>query len=159
MVFGYNQFIVLDSAVSNAAFQWTDDNMNQGFARQDSVVSFVTLTQYGKADLRVFLSEYTHDAYYERVIAVPFYSVSGKLVVEGPEESGLMKPVEIPKGNYFLFAAQKKVGDDSLRCFLGIDLFLERQGNRNDCQIIKADSLLKPPKTLIQHTSINEDVE
>jgi len=48
----------------------------------------------------------------ERVIAVPFLVTSGKVIVEGPEETETERNVRLPSGNYRLIAAQNVTGED-----------------------------------------------
>jgi hypothetical protein len=65
---------------------WTDTHVSQGFARRESTVGFGTILEFGDAELRVQLGQYSANKDHERVIAVPFYSPSGEVVVQGPEE-------------------------------------------------------------------------
>lgn len=155
MVFGYSQFFVKDSEVTDFAFQWTDSNMEQGFARQDSVVSFRTISDFGKANLRLMLGTYSPEISYDRVIAVPFRLKSDKLQVFGPEESGLIESIIVEPGNYRLVAAQKLLGMIAEIHELQIDLFLKKtECLSKSSEILIRDEKLNPAETLKEFTEI-----
>src|SRR6185295_10740927 len=87
LYFSYNQFMVYDQSVQLPGCDWTDDHFAQGFARRESVVNFNALLEFGYADVEISFEPYQPKQEDERVIAVPFHVMSGKVVVEGPEET------------------------------------------------------------------------
>lgn len=161
MVFGYGQFIVRDKSIWNTAFLWTEDHMKQGFARIESVASFSTMLNYGEADLRVFLTGYKHNASYERVIAVPFLSVSGEIFVEGPEEAALTEPHRIMPGAYRLVSAQRVISEDVqdfVQGYEAIDVFFEKTMELGlTSAVVLADAQLSPPDQLLEFAEVIEN--
>src|SRR5689334_1078334 len=89
LYFPYSQFMVYDLSVQLPGCDWMDEHTAQGFARRDSVVNFNTLLEFGYTDVTVSREAYQPQQEYQRVIAVPFHVTSGKVVVEGPEESAV----------------------------------------------------------------------
>lgn len=166
LIFGYGQFIVTDAQISNCAFLWSEENMNQGFARQESVASFVTLEQFGVANLTVFLGSYPtvflggypSGKKHERVIAVPFNLVSGSLLIEGPEEAGLIEPLKVAKGAYRLVSAQTLLSAaNDEEPVLALDLYLEKKEKLPDSStIIIQDKQLNPSFPLLEFTAIHD---
>jgi hypothetical protein len=81
--FDYNQFLVYDSSVEVPKCEWTEAHTLQGFARRKSVACVGTLLPGGQAEATVFLGSYKAQLDYERVIALPFHSPTGKIIVRG----------------------------------------------------------------------------
>lgn len=106
--FSYSQFMVFDESELLPGCEWTELHSNQGFARRLSTVCFGTLLEFGHACVTVLHEQYNPHNIYDRVISVPFLSVSGIVCVEGPEELNSERVFQIPAGNYRLTAAQKK---------------------------------------------------
>jgi hypothetical protein len=69
------------------------------------VVNFRALLEFGLADVAVRLASYQPQQQYERVVAVPFHVTSGRVVVDGPEESRVERGMDLPQGHYRLVAA------------------------------------------------------
>jgi hypothetical protein len=88
---------------------------------------------------------------YERVIAVPFVVVTGKVVVDGPEENDVQRLVELPPGNYRLVSAQRALADDEEL----IDLFFEKVDEPcHLSEIIVADEELDGSDTLLETADV-----
>ena len=139
--------MVYDQTEQLPGCDWTEEHTAQGFARRESTVCFGTLLEFGHADVSVMVGSYQAQSDYERVISVPFRSVSGKVTVEGPEEFEVNRAFEMPCGDYKLTAAQAIVGEDEER----IDLFFEPVfAPINGSAILVADEMLKPQEALIE---------
>jgi Competence protein J (ComJ) len=151
IVYSYSQLQVFDSDIDRPGFHWTEEHVEQGFARQSRNVSFATLSSYGTADVAVFVAAYEERGEYERVIAVPFELKSGKLEFGGPEESAHAHGLFLPNGHYRLVAAQTLLADDRERVdlyFEKLDLPLRRS------RILVADEQLRPPATLSETAEV-----
>lgn len=87
----------------------------------------------------------------QRVIAVPFLVTSGKVIVEGPEETMPERNVTLPPGNYRLIAAQRVTGEDEE----AIDLFFELLSKPLErSAILVADDKLNPPALLVERAGV-----
>ncbi len=150
--FSYNQFLVYDSSVSSPGCIWTDTHVGQGFARRESVVCFSTILEFGNARLSVCLGPYSKSTNHERVISTPFNAPTGKVLIEGPEESNTNRHIELEPGCYKVTAAQKVVrGDEE------IELYFEKVIKPEEhSMIIIADEELDPPDELLEHAEIAE---
>lgn len=146
--FSYKQFIVYDESVRLPGCDWTEKHIAQGFARRESVAGFSTLLEFGYANLTVSRGEYLPKKEYERVIAVPFFVTSGKVIVCGPEELNNQKRCfDLSPGNYRLVAAQR-ANDDEEEV---VDLFFEPlEGPLERSTVLVADSALNPPASLLE---------
>ncbi|MCI0527426.1 MAG: competence protein ComJ, partial [Nitrospira sp.] len=115
MYFSYSQFMVSDETVKVPACDWTEDHSKQGFARRLSTVCFGTILEFGTASVNVYLGPYVEREGYERVIAIPFFSPSGRVVVKGPENFTVPpeQRLSLQPGHYKLFAAQQVVDEDA----------------------------------------------
>lgn len=150
--FSFNQFLVYDSSVSMPGCLWTDTHIRQGFARRESVVCFGTILEFGKASLSVYLEPYPKEMNHDRAISTPFKSPTGKILIEGPEESNTNRYIELEPGFYNLTAAQKVVDYCE-----EIELFFEKVIEPNShSMIIIADDELDPPDELKEYAEIAE---
>ena len=150
LYFSYSQFMVYDQSEQMPGCDWTEEHTAQGFARRESTVCFGTPLEFGHADVAVIFGPYQPQAEYERVIAVPFRSGSGKVTIEGPEEMDADRVFDVPSGDYRLTAAQTIIGDDER-----IDLFFEPvAAPLKQSSIIVADEMLNPPEPLIETSGI-----
>ncbi|MCI0527497.1 MAG: competence protein ComJ [Nitrospira sp.] len=149
MYFSYNQFMVSDETVKLPGCDWTDVHDKQGFARRLSTVSFLTILEFGTASVSVYLGPYVEREGYERVIAVPFFSPSGKVVIEGPENhpAPLEQRLRLQPGHYKLFAAQQVVDEDAELIELYFH-WLDEPAEKSE--ILVADEELEPPETLLE---------
>lgn len=59
-------------------------------------MNFNTPLEFGYADVTVNLARYRPHLEYIRVIAVPFLVKSGKVTVEGPDETNVQRRFELP---------------------------------------------------------------
>lgn len=151
LYFSYSQFMVYDQSVQLPGCDWTEAHTAQGFARRESVVNFNTLREFGYADVAVSRNAYHPQREYQRVIAVPFLVTSGKVVVDGPEETSVERSVTLPPGHYRLVAAQRAIGDDEEV----IDLYFEPLTKALEQSIILvADEELRPSMPLIETAEI-----
>lgn len=153
--FSYNQFIVSDETVELPGCEWTETHHRQGFARRQSTVSFLTVLEFGTGLVRVYLSSYVENSHYERVIAVPFFSPTGIVIVESPEEYPvpLDQRITLQSGYYKLFAAQRVVDDDEEI----IDLYFQRLDEpAKSSEILVADDELDPPENLLEEAEVVE---
>ena len=115
------------------------------------MVYFVTLLEFGNADVVYELGPFVPDESYERVIAVPFTVVTGKVIVDGPDENNVQRLVELPNGNYRLVAAQRTTGDEEEV----IDLFFEKLDEPlRQSRIIVADKQLEVPGALLETADV-----
>lgn len=153
LYFSYSQFFVYDGSVQMPACDWTKAHSDQGFARREGTVAFGTLLEFGRARVVVAVTPYQPRDEYERVIAVPFDSVSGKVIVDGPEETetGRERNFALQPGNYRLVVAQRVTGDDEE----AIDLFFEPLTNPLErSAVLVADDALNPPTTLLETAGV-----
>ena len=114
MIFSHNHFYVYDNAVDLPGLDWTDLHIQQGFARRPSTVGFSTLVEFGTATLRVYGDGYAKNKLFQRVISVPFESITGEILIEGPEEFDVNRSIFLEVGHYELFVAQKTVSSNPL---------------------------------------------
>jgi hypothetical protein len=151
LYFSYSQFVVYDQSVELPGCAWTDAHSAQGFARRESTVCFNTPLQFGYADVTVRRSAYEPREEYERVIVVPFLVTSGKVIVDGPEESDVERSFALRPGNYRLVAAQRVTGDEEE----AIDLFFELLTKPLErSAVLVAGQALNPPSPLIETAGI-----
>ena len=87
----------------------------------------------------------------ERVIRVPFYSPSGKVLIEGPEENSA-HTVIIDPGHYQLTSAQRANYDDEM-LFLRL-YFYKVEHPVTKSEIIVKDEQLNPPRPLLETAEI-----
>ncbi|RYZ71969.1 MAG: hypothetical protein EOP09_03890 [Proteobacteria bacterium] len=151
LYFSYSQFMVFDETEELPGCEWTEEHSAQGFARRESTVCFGTPLEFGNAEVRATIGSYRPRLEYDRVIAVPFFCSSGKVIVEGPEEMDAGRLLELPNGNYKLTAAQIITGDDEET----IDLFFEPLSEPLDRSVILvSDEMLNPPRPLKEEAEI-----
>ena len=151
MYFSYGQFMVYDIDVISPGCAWTEDHTAQGFARRDSVVSFISILDFGQADVTFVLGAYQPTREFDRVIAVPFTVVTGRVLIEGPEEMDAGRTIELPPGFYSLTAAQRVLNDD----WEDVHLFFESLADpRKSSTILVADDMLSPPFPLLETVEI-----
>jgi hypothetical protein len=149
--YSYSQFMVFDRSVKLPGCAWTDAHFLQGFARRDQNVCFGTLSEFGHADLNVYLAPYETRDEYERVVEVPLKVLSTEIAISGPEEYPEKYVAQVTAGDYRLVSAQATVRED----LETIDLYLERlafplAGSR----IIVADGALRPPSPLLETAEV-----
>ena len=143
--------MVYDQSVRLPGCDWTEEHTAQGFARRELVVNFNTLLEFGYADVAVSRETYQPEQEYQRAIAVPFQVTSGKVVVEGPEETTVERAVSLPPGHYRLVAAQHVTGDDKEV----IDLYFEPLTEALESSaILVADEALTPSTPLIETAKV-----
>jgi hypothetical protein len=108
--------------------------------------------EYGDAALIVYIGSYDFDEAHQRVICVPLYVPSGKVRVEGPEESGIGRELAVAPGHYRVCAAQKLASNGDAEV---IELFFEPlAAPQQRSEIIVADEELEPPETLVEETEV-----
>src|SRR5437016_2369137 len=103
--FDYNQILVYDVSVAVPECTWTEEHCNQGFARRESVACLGTILQYGQADAVVFHGPFVEQETYERVIALPFYVPTGRVIIQGMMEVYLAHVLFCGQGQYKLYVA------------------------------------------------------
>jgi len=143
--------MVFDETVEFPGCDWTEQHTAQGFARRESVVNFSTLLEFGYADVTINIGKYEPHPDHQRVIAVPFLITSGRVLVEGPEETDAERNFTMPPGNYRLVAAQHVTADDQeviVLCFEPLTKALARSA------VLVADEALNPPMPLIETAEI-----
>jgi hypothetical protein len=151
LYFSYSQFLVYDQSVAAPGCLWTEKHTAQGFARRESTVCFGTLIEFGHADVTAEFGRFVPNQSHERVIAVPFTVVTGKIIVDGPDENNVQRLVELPNGNYRLVAAQRAIGDETE----AVDLFFENLSEPSRrSEIIVADKQLEVPGTLLETADV-----
>lgn len=143
--------MVYDQSVRLPGCAWTDQHTAQGFARRESTVNFNTPVEFGYADVTVSRSSCEPREENDRVIAVPFRVASGKVVVEGPEETTPERSFELPPGDYRLVAAQRVIADDEE----SIELFFEPLAKPlQHSVVLVADEGLNPPVSLLETAGV-----
>ena len=147
LYFSYSQVMVYDQSVQLPGCDWTEVHTAQGFARRGSVVNFNTPLEFGYADAEVRREGYQPQREYQRVIAVPFRVTSGKVVVEGPEETTVERSISLPPGHYRLVAAQYVTADDEEVIDVYVDLLTKAL---EQSAVLVADEALSPPTPLIE---------
>lgn len=141
-----------------AGLLWTPTHSKQGFARRQSSASFLTLAQFGYADLVVGASLFASKSDYIRAISVPFYTPSGRVLIEGPDEVRIGRIVVIGAGYYRLTAAQRLVEralyqdeEDTI----AIDLYLEMvETPLLKSEIVISDQGLAPSGLLVEDADV-----
>lgn len=145
----YSQFLVHDKSEVEPQCEWTELTFAQGFARRASTSNFLALIEYGSAEVRVFSGHPVDFTRYRRLIAVPFCIVHGEVFVRGPEEIDSPWSFEFPVGCYTLYVGQSFLDDEHEN----IDLYFEKLCSLPlRSRILVADSRLKPPMTLCEHS-------
>jgi hypothetical protein len=107
--------------------------------------------EFGDADVTINIGKYAPHPDYERVIAVPFLVTSGRVLVEGPEETDAERNFTMPPGNYRLVAAQHITADGEEvinLCFEPLTKALVRSA------VLVADEALNPPTPLIETAEV-----
>jgi len=149
ITFSYYQFMVYDVSVDMPECEWTADHSNQGFARRQGTVCFAALLQWGSAHVDTFFGPYVPNDRHQRVIAVPFDTPTGRVIVQGMMEVYVAHTLFVPKGHYTLYAAQELVDEDEGQ--ENICLFFHRLAEpAASSAIIKADATLVPPDRLLE---------
>jgi len=151
LYFSYSQFMVYDESVRLPGCAWTGEHSAQGFARRESTVNFGTLLEFGYADVAIAGSAYQPQKEYERVIAVPFLVTSGKVIVEGPEETETERNVRLPPGDYRLIAAQSVTGEEEESIDLSFELLAKPL--EQSCVLV-ADKALCVPNRLVETAEV-----
>ena len=153
LYFSYSQFFVYDQSVALLhGLLWEDEHVAQGFARRESTISFATLLEFGHADVTVELRPFVPNNVYERVIVVPFTATTGRVFVDGVDETNMVERfIDIAEGHYRLVAAQRTVGDEEEV----IDLFFEKLAEPlQHSEVIVADKQLDVPGTLLETAEV-----
>jgi hypothetical protein len=146
----YNQLLVYDVSVEVPECSWTEAHCDQGFARRESTVCFDTILQYGDAEVTIYEGPYSDNALYQRAVAVPFFSPTGRVIVQSVLEIYVAKVVFLPKGYYRLYAAQW-LADDGDEDRQSIDLFFEAlPAPAAQSAVLRADEGLNPPAVLLE---------
>jgi len=153
--FSHWQVLIYDSAVANPCLEWTEGHSGQGFARKESALCLGTLLQAGDAVVRVYSGQYTWREGYQRVLSVPFFTPTGRVIIHGLMEFYLGRVIFLQPQHYLLIAAQRLVGDisdDEADDLETIELYFAGMGNNpaTCSQILTADEGLNPPNTLLE---------
>lgn len=151
LYFSYGQFLVYDESVSLPGCDWTPGHTDQGFARRESTVCFRTLLEFGNALVRVYLGSYIQSEGDERVIAVPFDSPTGKVLIEGPDDAPGSHSVLLEPSPYQLFASQRATGEE--RELISI-YFRKLDEPLSHSEILVADEELNPPEQLLEDAEV-----
>lgn len=151
LYFSYGQFLVYDASVRLPGCLWNDAHVAQGFARRASVACFSTLLEFGDATVYCTQGPFEPSDGYERVIAVPFTALTGKVIVDGPDEHDRARFFHVPAGDYELVAAQQAISDDEEI----VDLFVRAlQEPMPKSRVLVADEALNPPKVLLETADV-----
>lgn len=152
MAFSHGQFLLFDATVAVPECEWTDDHTSQGFARRESAICLGSILQDGVASVRVFHGSYSPQREYQRVIANPFTSPSGRIIVNGLMEMYISRLVQLRPGYYRVYTCQAL--DDAHDEHELIDLFFfpEEQPSHQS-EIIIADEGLSPPSVLVEEAA------
>jgi len=143
--------MVYDKDLQLPGCAWTDQHTAQGFARRESVVNFNTLLEFGYADVVVTIGLFQPHPNYERVVAVPFLVTSGKIIVDGPEETNVERTFALSPGSYRLVAAQCVKGDEEE----DVVLFFEPLAKPLDrSAVLLVDDMLNPIMPLLETAKV-----
>ena len=90
----------------------------------------------------------------ERVIGVPFLVTSGKVIVEGPEETETERNVRLPPGDYRLIAAQSVTGEEEESIDLSFELLAKPL--EQSCVLVAGKALCVPNR-LVETAEVAEE--
>jgi hypothetical protein len=149
LYFSFSQFLLFDSALTEPALEWSQEHSAQGFVRAESRVAVGSLLSHGIARARVFDEPPQGVGTYRRVIAVPMELTSDRVAFTNPDAlPSEAVPVELPRGHYRVFVAQRLEEDGKRE---SVDVFFERLTEAlTRSQIIVADDALDPPSCLLE---------
>lgn len=151
--FSHGQIIVADAAIKAPGNYWTERHSRQGFARRESSVGFATLCAFGHGRLIVDCGGLILYHRYERVIAVPFEVVSGRVEIAGPEEDYGIRVIALEKGNYRLVCGQRLRTDGALELGLTFEPVVSPLTRS---EVLVQDAALSPVLPLIESAQIAE---
>src|SRR5262249_13422716 len=123
--FDYYQFLVYDVSVQVPQSEWKKEHSDQGFARRESAACIGTMLQHGNAEAAVFFGPFVEHEKHERVLALPFSSPEGKIIIRGLMEIYVSHVVFCPTGHYKLYVAQW-IADEQMEKE-GIHMFFQPQ--------------------------------
>ena len=148
--FSHSQFMVYDASVELPGCKWTEAHSRQGFARRESTACLGALLEFGHARVEVDTGPFVPRPEDERVISIPFFAKTGRVVVSGPEED-IMHLVRLGCGHRRLTVAQSVVNDEPE----SIRLTFERVDEPDPAsRILKSDPGWTPPSTLLEDAEI-----
>lgn len=147
MYFSYSQFLTLDAVHGTKGVVGTEGHYRQGFVRGPNSVSFLTLEEFGNAQLSIKLGQWRPNSDFVRVIEVPFEVVSGRVCVEGPDEYKSGRAVAIEPGNYRLTCSQAVTGEDAETIEL---VFEPLAAAQTRSRVIVVDAGLDLPRELLE---------
>jgi hypothetical protein len=136
----HSQLAVFHAGMRDPFNDWEDAHVEQGFAWRPGSVSFSTLDEGGDIGIDVVREKkWSIDPAAARVIRVPF-----EVPEDGIEIASIIsgQAVDVPAGRYNLYYETGKKGE-SLWC-----RFTFVPSDNPQAEILKADSVLKPPKRL-----------
>ena len=152
--FTHNQILAYDSSVSNPECHWSKQHLHQGFARRQSNVCFASLFDAADATVTVYLGQYVSDQRYLRVVAVPFYTPTGRVIVSGVLEIYLARVVFVPPGNYMLYCGQWFIDDETEPDQQLIDLFFHKlNAAASQSKILVADERIQQAGVLLEEAN------
>jgi hypothetical protein len=147
--FSYNQLLIYDVSVAVPECEWTEDHVRQGFARRISNICLGTILQGGTARIRVYHGPYVQQDRYHRVIATPFYSPQGKVVVSGLLEIHIAHLVQLGPGHYRLVSAQTLVDEAQEREHIDL-FFVPEDVPSSQSEILLGEPDSSPPTPLLE---------
>jgi hypothetical protein len=155
--FTHGHFLVYDTSVADPQCVWTKGHCQQGFARRESTACFSTVLDDGEASVVAYSGAFQDDSKYQRVVAVPFFTPGGRVIVSGVLEIYCARLVFVPQGHYLLHCGQwlpdNAVEDEDDHQF--IDLFFQKVDTPAvQSRIILADEALHPPDPLLEDADV-----
>ena len=149
--FSYNQIMVYDISVTLPGCFWTEYHVKKGFARRESTINFGTIIEFGTALIKVHNQPFKMESRFERIIAVPFYSPTGEIIISGPEEYQTQKEIIIEIGHYRVVFAQWVINNEKE----GFELYFEKIIKPQiSSEIILADEDLTPLDILLEYAEM-----
>jgi hypothetical protein len=142
--FEYGAFSVRDSSVDED-ITWEDPHSRQGFCRAESTVAFGALDEWGNAHVKVFRLGFGNSSHLDRLIAVPFFSPSGIVIVEGFDAPTPL--FSVGQGHFRLWVGQYVIEQEEI----GIEIHFEHlETPALKSEIIIKDDDLHPDAELLE---------
>jgi hypothetical protein len=152
IAFSHNQFLIYDVAVAIPQCEWTDEHSRQGFARRESAICLGTILQSGTASVRVYHGPIVPQQEWQRVIANPFSSPTGRIVVRGLMEMYIAHLVQLRPGFYRIYTCQTLADAQDEHELIEL-FFLPEDQPMDHSEVILADEGLTPPSVLVEGAS------
>ncbi len=144
-------FITLPKATYSLG-RWTEQHNSQGFSLAPGIIQISTLTQFGSANLTVYVQQYEKQERFERVIEMPFEVPTTQIEIGSIERVRDPVIVGVEPGHYRVVVAQSLLGEDEIGAGREeIEIFLEKVDvPLCKSRILVCDAALNPPEVLLE---------